>query len=98
MGEEDGLKAASGGEGGLTGKVKKKAKGNTKELPEEMRDAAAWLAMTKWSLYRDDITPKTRLFMKGVSAIIRKKQEFTAAQVKWAISLWELAAKAGFKP
>jgi hypothetical protein len=36
--------------------------------------------------------------MKGVSAIIRKKQEFTAAQVKWAVSLWELAAKAGFKP
>jgi hypothetical protein len=98
LGEEDGLKVSGGSEGGTSGTTKKKAKGNTKELPEEMRDAAAWLAMTKWSLYRDDITPKTRLFMKGVSAIIRKKQEFTAAQVKWAVSLWELAAKAGFKP
>lgn len=98
LGEEDGLKVSGGSEGGTSGTTKKKAKGNTKELPEEMRDAAAWLAMTKWSLYRDDITPKARLFMKGVSAIIRKKQEFTAAQVKWAVSLWELAAKAGFKP
>jgi hypothetical protein len=95
LGQEDGLKVSGGCEGGTSGTTKKKAKGNTKELPEEMRDAAAWLAMTKWSLYRDDITPKTRLFMKGVSAIIRKKQEFTAAQVKWAVTLWELAAKAG---
>ncbi len=77
---------------------RRKPKAGTKELPEEMRDPVAWLEMTKWSLDSDDYAPKQRLFMKGVSAILRKKQDFTAAQVKWAISIWESAKKAGFKP
>jgi hypothetical protein len=63
-----------------------------------MCNAVAWLEMVKWSLDRDEYEPKARRFMKGVSVIIRKKLEFTAPQVKWAISLWESAVKAGFKP
>ena len=98
LGEEDGLKssgvapriAAAGG--------RNRPRTATKELPEEMRDPSAWLEMAKWSLDKDDYTPKDRRFMKGVSAIIRKKQEFTAAHVKWAVSLWGSARLGGFKP
>jgi hypothetical protein len=98
LGEQDGLKASGASPGKTTVGIPKKPKAGTKELPEEMRDAAAWLEMTKWSLDRNEYLPKQRLFMKGVSAILRKKQEFTAAQVKWAISLWESAKTAGFSP
>jgi phage-related tail protein len=63
-----------------------------------MRDSAAWLEMTKWSLDRNEYTPKVRRFMKGVSAILRKNQDLTAAQVKWAVSIWESAKVAGFRP
>jgi hypothetical protein len=70
----------------------------TKGLPEEMRDPDAWIEMVKWSLDRDDRTPKQRRFMKGLSVLLRKNQELTAAQVKWAVSLWESAKSAGFKP
>ena len=98
LGEQDGLKASGASPGKATVGIPKKPKAGTKELPEEMRDAAAWLEMTKWSLDRDDHTPKERRFMKGVSVILRKKQDFTAAQVKWAISIWESAQKAGFNP
>jgi hypothetical protein len=98
LGEQDGLKASGAIPGKTTVGIPKKPKAGTKELPEEMRDAAAWIEMTKWSLDRDDHTPKERRFMKGVSVILRKKQDFTAAQVKWAISIWESAQQAGFNP
>ncbi len=96
LGEEDGLRGAGAkpGQGPTIGSKKPKSGG--KELPKEMCDAAAWLEMTRWSMDRDDFDAKARRFMKGVSAILRKKQEFTAAQVKWAVSIWASAAKAGF--
>ena len=98
LGEEDGLKASAGATKKTTGGTPKKPKTGSKELPEEMCNAVAWLEMVKWSLDRDEYDPKARRFMKGVSVIIRKKLDFTAPQVKWAISLWESAVKAGFKP
>lgn len=98
LGEEDGLRGTGSKPGNANAAGSKSPKSGAKELPEEMRDPVAWLEMTKWSLDRDEYDPKARRFMKGVSAILRKKQDFTAAQVKWAISIWESAKKAGFKP
>lgn len=98
LGEEDGLRASAGATKKSAGGTQGKPKTGSKELPEEMCDADAWLEMVKWSLDRDEYDPKARRFMKGVSVIIRKKLDFTAPQVKWAISLWESAVKAGFKP
>ena len=54
--------------------------------------------MNYWSLDSKEHTPKEHHFMKAVSAILKKQQEFTAAQVKWAISLWEAAQQSGFRP
>jgi hypothetical protein len=96
LGEEDGLRGSGAKPGQSLTIGSKKPKSGSKELPKEMCDAAAWLEMTRWSMDRDDFDAKARRFMKGVSAILRKKQEFTAAQVKWAVSIWASAAKAGF--
>ncbi len=98
LGVEDGLKSSGAAPRVAATGGRNRPRTATKELPEEMRDPSAWLEMTKWSLDRDDYAPKQRLFMKGVSAILRKKQEFTAAQVKWAITIWESAKQAGFRP
>ncbi len=98
LGEEDGLRASGATPRLSASRGGGKRKAGTKELPEEMCDSTAWLRMIDWSLDRDDRTAKERRFMKGVSAILRKKQEFTAAQVKWAVSLWESAEVAGFRP
>ncbi len=98
LGEEDGLKASGAAAKKTAAGTPTKPKTAAKELPEEMRDADAWLEMVKWSLDRDEYDPKARRFMKGVSVIIRKKMDFTAPQLKWAVSLWESAVKAGFKP
>jgi hypothetical protein len=98
LGEEDGLKASGGTPLTHVSRGGRKPKPVTKELPEEMCNSAAWLQMIDWSLDRNDRTPKERRFMKGVSAILKKQQEFTAAQVKWAISLWEAAQQSGFRP
>ncbi len=98
LGEEDGLKASGAAAKKAAVGTPKKPKTATKELPEEMCNAVAWLEMVKWSLDRNEYDPKARRFMKGVSVIIRKKLDFTAPQVKWAVSLWETAVKAGFKP
>ena len=98
LGVEDGLKSSGAAPRVAAAGGRNRPRTATKELPEEMRDPSAWLEMTKWSLDRDDYAPKQRLFMKGVSAILRKKQEFTAAQVKWAITIWDSAKQAGFRP
>ena len=98
LGVEDGLKSSGAAPRVAATGGRNRPRTAAKELPEEMRDPSAWLEMTKWSLDRDDYAPKQRLFMKGVSAILRKKQEFTAAQVKWAITIWESAKQAGFRP
>jgi len=98
LGEADGLKASGATPRVAASRGASKPKASTKELPEEMCDGGAWLKMIDWSLDRDDRTAKERRFMKGVSAILKKKQEFTAPQVKWAISLWEAAKLAGFRP
>jgi hypothetical protein len=98
LGEEDGLKASGAAAKKTAAGTPKKPKTAAKELPEEMCDADAWLEMVKWSLDRDEYDPKARRFMKGVSVIIRKKLDFTVPQLKWAVSLWESAVKAGFKP
>ena len=98
LGEEDGLKASGSATKKTAAGTPKKPNTAAKELPDDMCDADAWLEMVKWSLDRDEYDPKARRFMKGVSIIIRKKLDFTAPQVKWAVSLWESAVKAGFKP
>jgi len=98
LGEEDGLKASGAAAKKTAAGTPTKPKTAAKELPEEMCDADAWLEMVKWSLDRDEYDPKSRRFMKGVSVIIRKKLDFTVPQLKWAVSLWESAVKAGFKP
>jgi len=98
LGEQDGLKSSATAARVAASSGRNRPRGVTKELPEQMRDSDAWLEMTKWSLDSDDFTPRDRRFMKGVSAILRKRQDFTASQVKWAVSLWEAALKAGFKP
>lgn len=98
LGEEDGLKPSGATPRLASFRGGRKPKAGTKELPEELCDWPAWLKMVDWSMDQNDRTAKERRFMKGVSAILRKKQEFTAAQVKWAIALWEAAKLAGFRP
>lgn len=98
LGEEDGLRTVNSYAGLSARKGKKSTKATSREFPSELRNPSDWLAMAKWSLDRNDFTPKDRKFLKKASVMLKKNEEFTAAEVKWAMSIWESAKHSGFNP
>ena len=56
----------------------------------------SWQQIAQWAKNREDFTRKDRGFIQGLIALTANKESLTAAQLRYAKSIWEKADKAGF--
>jgi len=56
----------------------------------------SWQQIAQWAKNRDDFTRRERGFIQGLIALTANKESLTAAQLRYAKSIWEKADKAGF--
>ncbi|HRW25551.1 MAG TPA: DnaJ domain-containing protein [Spirochaetia bacterium] len=75
-------------------------KPTTLQFPKkEQRLPEAWKAMAKWAKDEDRLTPKDRYFAFQVGdQYLEKGRALSDRQLRWALSLWDQAARDGFSP